>query len=269
MKVSGLIPVLLVILISACSAADEQATLVANHALAGTQIAALRISATVGAARARTTLDYSSTRAALAATESRFLESTLSSRGTPIAFLDGQRQNLLGSTATATQTPAEAAITAEAMSPAAAMPTLQATPSATVPIVTPFGLVSTPAPPVTQPADPNAPRLEGFTLASGVGADDCALEARSEFDAGVAEIYIVATAVNLPAGSRVEARWYRAGAAIGPVYSFEPGSTIERACIWFYVDPGDFEFLPGEYAVDLILNGVEASPMLPFTINAP
>lgn len=268
MKSSSIIAVLLLML-SACSAVDEQATLAANHALAGTQISDLRLSATVGAARARTTVDYSNTQAALAATESRFLESTLSSRGTSIAALEEQRQNLLGSTATATQPPDMPAGTPENTPLAVAMSAPLETPTPTVPIVTPFGLVSTPTLPVTQPADPNAPRLEAFTLASGVGADDCALEPRSAFDADVAEIYIVATAVNLPAGSRVEARWYRAGSAIGPVYSFEPDFAIERACIWFYVDPSDFEFTPGEYAVDVTLNGVPASPMLPFTIGTP
>lgn len=267
-----ILTLLLLICIGACTPVDERATLQANHLLASTQIADLRMTATVQAARARTTVDYVGTRAALSATQSRFLESTLSSRGTPVAYLEEQRERIIGSSPTPTITPtaaeeAEATIEVQPSPAMAALP--QETPTATVPPVTPFGLVATPTQPIAQPADPNAPRLEEFTIASGVRSDDCALDSRASFSTQTAEIYIVATAVNMPAGSLIEARWFRAGAPIGPVYSFQPGFAIERACIWFYVDPTDFDFLPGEYAVDLLLNGEPVSPLLPFTITEP
>src|SRR5687767_11440250 len=91
--------------LTACGSNDELRTLEANHLLAGTQLADLRITATVQAARALTTVDAMNTRAALAATQSNFLESTLRATGFAQEAIETQRQIVLGSSPTPLPSP--------------------------------------------------------------------------------------------------------------------------------------------------------------------
>lgn len=254
-----------------CTDASARLTLESNHALAGTQVASIRITATVQAARARTTIDAVQTRAAAAEEQSQYLEATLIRLGTPEESLEQFRESILINQAT--ETPLSTlAIRAEELNRSeisSPTPNFDAgSPTPTVPIVTPASariVVSPTFAPL--PTGSELPHLENLVMATGVRNDDCAREVTGLFSSRSQEIYIVAEAVNILSGSVVEARCFQEENPIGPIYSFSPDDDIERACIWFYVDPSDFEFIPGQYGVELYLDGLLASPRVPFTIT--
>lgn len=235
---------LLILLLSACGSSEAQQTLVSNHAQAGTQLADLRVSATVLAARAQTTLDFAQTDAALAATQSQFLESTLVNEGVSAEQLATERARILSGEVTL---PPGATPEATASSPAPANPN--------------------PAGQPTPTAGSNGPRLENPQLATGTDANGCAVGATTQFRTDSREIYVVAIARDIPANSiTFEARWFREGQPIGPVYSYRPDYDVTQECVWFFVDPTDFAFEPGSYSVVIDMQGEPAFEPLPFTI---
>lgn len=119
-------------------------------------------------------------------------------------------------------------------------------------------------------ADPDALRLENPTTATGVDNNGCAVGSTTQFSTNAQEIYIVTRAVNIPGNSvTFEARWFRDGQAIGPVYSYTPNQPTDSLCIWFFVDQTDFTFEPGSYSVVLTINGDNAFEPLPFAITTP
>lgn len=268
--------ILVLYLLAACQSASYQQTLEVNHAQAGTQIADLRISATVQAARARTTVDFVQTRAIVAATRSGALEATMMSVGTPAEALAAFRSRMIQAAPTATIplafTEESEFVTLVSNVPLQTQPpspTIDLTVSPTIPIVTPFALLATQAPPSPTRAptiDPNQPRLENPQLATSSGADDCGAEFSTQFTTSTPEIYIIVTVVNAPANTTFEARWQREGQAIGGLYTYTPDFAIDRACIWFFVDSSDFEFIAGNYTVTVDINSVPAITPLVFTI---
>ena len=267
MKPPFLLSLIATLIFVGCTDNAAQLTLEANHAQVGTQVADLRLEATIQAARARTTVDFIATRSSAAATQSQFLEATLIATGFPPQLLADFHQQQLQARSTATLTPTlDASPEATQLgNNGAATPTLP-TSTATIPAVSPFAPIQGASPTQAPTINVNAPHLENPVLATGVGSDDCAIGVTTQFSTSNAEIYVVAEAVNMPSGSIIEAHWFRGIEPIGPVYTFAPDFDIERACIWFFVDSSDFEFLAGQYNVSLTLNGEIATPLLPFSI---
>ncbi len=258
--------ILLIFVLAACGSSDAQQTLEANYVAAGTQVADLRLSATVQGARARTTVDAVQTDASLAATRSQFLESTLVALDAPENAIATFRAQSLGAQATAPPTDAPAPNSTPSLI-AGSDP--DSTPTPTIPPITP--LVPTQgAPPLPTSSDPDALRLEDPAMATGVDNNGCAVGVTTQFSSDTQEIYIVARGVNIPA-NRVtfEARWFREGQPIGPVYSYSPQEAYDSLCIWFFVDQTDFAFEPGSYSAVMTIDGSNAFQPLPFTITAP
>jgi hypothetical protein len=250
---------LLLLTLAACSSNDQFHTLEANHALAGTQLADLRLTATVQAARALITVDAMQTRAALAATQSNFLESTLIATGFSTEMIATQRMLILGSSPTPLPSPTLDPESSEEVAIFVAA-------SPTSPIVTPFA----PAPTATAAAtlDPNALQVGTPYTALGAGDDGCGENISSSFTTATAEIYVIVQARNIKANEvTFAARWTRDGQAVGPVYDFKPDYDADELCVWFFVDPSDFEFLAGNYTVTIDVNGAPSSAPVPFTIQ--
>lgn len=251
---------LLLLSLAACGTNDSIRTLEVNHAAAGTQVADLRFTATVQAARALTTVDFVETRAALVATQSDFLESTIEATGISPAIVGTQRFIILGSSPTPLPSPS---LAPEASEEGGNVP--QASPISAeinVNFVTPTTLPSpTPSP------DPNAFRIETPYTATGAGNDGCGAGLTSSFTTTSPEIYVIARAYNIEANTvSFEARWTRDGNPVGPVYDFTPDYDADELCIWFFVDPSDFEFTAGFYTVSIDVNGVASSNAVPFSI---
>jgi hypothetical protein len=248
---------LLLLNLAACGANDEFQNLEANHAQAGTQLADLRITATVQAARALITVDAMQTRAALAATQGGFLEATLRATGFPSELIATQRQLILGSS----PTPIPATINPESSEEVAIIFA-----TATAPAVTLNAPNPTASPAAT--TDPNGLQVSAPYTALGAGDDGCGENLTTIFTTETPEIYVIARASNIEANSvTFAARWEREGEAIGPVYDFRPDYDADTLCIWFFVDETDFEFLAGSYTVTIDVNGVPSSNPTPFVIE--
>ncbi len=261
---------ILVFILAACGTNEARLTLEANHVAAGTQVADLRLTATVQEARARTTVDAIQTDAALAATQSQFLEATLVALDMPEESVATFRAQALVSQPTAQPTNSPQPNTTPSLIAAdddGRDNVDTATP--TIPGITPLAATRN-APAVPTSSDPDALRLENPALTVGVDDNGCAVDSRTQFSTNAQEIYIVARAVNIPAGGvTFEARWFREGQAIGPVYSYSPDQAADSLCIWFFVDQTDFTFEPGNYSAVLAINGSNAFDPLPFQITTP
>ncbi|GAB5492336.1 MAG: hypothetical protein Phog2KO_25510 [Phototrophicaceae bacterium] len=259
----------LMFILSACATTESSLTLEANYALAGTQVADLRITATVQSARAETTLDFMGTRSSLGATQSIYLESTLIATGYPEQALATQRQIILGNTATARPTATPLAETSDQTGIATTVPMLE-TFTPTVPGVTlnapqPTATVTTIVQ-VTQ--DPNGLRFGNLVTATGAGDDGCGTGINSIFSTDVGEIYAILPVFNITANqSTFSARWSRDGQLVGPIYDFSPDFDADELCIWFFADETDFEFLPASYTVTIDVNGQPATAPAPFIIQ--
>lgn len=243
-----LLAIFLLLLLAACSNNEALQTLENNHAIAGTQVVELQVSATVLAARGQTTLEFNQTAAALAATQSQYLEATLIQEGVVPESIATERSRILGGDfVPQPNTTSEAPPTATLVINSASLPV------ATSP---------------TAPSDNPQPRLENPQLATGTDANGCAIGSTTQFTTTTPEIYIVAVARDIPAYSILfEARWFRDNETIGPVYSFQPDYAIEQECIWFFVDPSDFAFEAGNYSVVIDMQGIAGFAPLGFTIS--
>lgn len=219
---------------SACSDNSAQQTLVADNALLGTQIVDLRITATYLIDEIKRTEEYVMTEVPKALRLRDELRSTLQAAGLDAAAVEQVQPNAAFAAATA---------------PAAGQPTVASGPPPTN--STPGSLnLDLSAPQATTAA----PALFNLVMAEGVGANDCALSAVSTFTSDASQIYVVATANGVRAGSTIAAQWYMENTVVAE-QSFAPESDINNNCIWFYVEQSDFAFTPGNYRVDLTIDG--------------
>ena len=96
-------------------------------------------------------------------------------------------------------------------------------------------------------------------LATASGLDEnsgCSSGAVSQFSPTSERIYVTARVTALQSGATFSVDWLRQGQTL---YSLSWQADYAKAfeCIWFYVTPEDFAFLPGDYAARLYVDGVE------------
>jgi hypothetical protein len=241
-------------LASACATATPDSALATQHSLAGTQLAELSASATVERARIQTTLDYSATRVSLAATQGSFFQLTLVAQGTPVEVMQTFQAQAFQGFATVASPPS---LTPD--------PNVQNTGANTQPtqvLVTPL---SAPAFTNTPAVDPNTPRLEEIVISSSVGNDDCATGVSTTFTTATTEIYVVARAINIVANTPISSEWFLEGQSI-VTYDFVPDFDIANACIWFFITPQAVAFTPGNWSIQLNLNGTPVGQRVIFTL---
>ncbi|XWX04289.1 hypothetical protein VZO05_01790 [Aggregatilineales bacterium SYSU G02658] len=237
--------------LAACASTADPA-INAQRDAAATQLAILAGTATAEMAELRTTADYVSTRASLAATRGAFLELTLVARGTPQEVIRQFQSSMMASLVTLTPTPAPALVIEADV--ASGQPEI---------IVTPLAL---PTPEALPTADPDAPQYADIVTATGVGNDDCALNITSEFTPQSSAIYVVARARNIAPGTQLSSQWTANGQPVVS-YDFTPNFEIRDACIWFFVTPSEVAFTAGEWSVQLAINGVPNGSPARFTIR--
>jgi hypothetical protein len=242
---------IIVLLVSACGSSTEQLTIVANNEIASTQIADVRASATIVRARMQTTLDFAGTRAIEVEQQAQFLRSTLVALGTDSAFIN------------------------ESLPLPGDFPTFTPQPTSPINIPTPPPVVSQErnaqgTPIQITPGSPEIitqPRLENIVLSSGVDDNDCAINVNPRFTPDSTEIYVVATAYDVPAGATISSIWQSNGQEVAQ-FSFQPDTNVNGSCIWFFIDQTDAEFVVGTWSVELRINDTPAAPPIPFQIVA-
>lgn len=235
---------LLMLLLTSCTASAEEQTATAEQSIAETAIAQLRATSTVVRARMQTTLDYADARVTEAAEAQDFLRYNLIGLGTESAWLAIGIRLLgeVGEQATATARPAAIRTDVE---PAVAPP---------------LAVIVTP--PTAQ--SPGA-RMENMQMASGIDSRDCAIDNNPRFTPASSQIYVVAQAYDVSAGATISSVWRRQDSEVAN-FSFQPRNDIDGDCIWFFIDQRDAEFTVGEWSVEIAVDGVSAAPPLAFQI---
>lgn len=224
----------------ACSGtSNAELTLVAQNVALGTQIADVRNTATVEADRLQVTAVYIETAIALSLQQNQRLSATIEALGGNPALV----------------------------APVAGTPTPLPALDAAVPATTSeAGVSAADGTVVAATATPASPSLYNAVTARGVGANDCALASVTDFGAADTNIYIVATASNIAPGMVLSSRWYLEGQEV-IAHEFTPDFAIDQNCIWFYIDSTETEFTPGNWTVQLEINGQLAAEPVAFTIS--
>ena len=100
-----------------------------------------------------------------------------------------------------------------------------------------------------------APRVENLATARGVNrADGCATGVTRRFAADATTIYATARIRDLRENTYFEMDWLYESRVLARLSWRAPYSAASE-CIWFYVAPEDFPFLPGSYSAMLFVNG--------------
>jgi hypothetical protein len=103
-----------------------------------------------------------------------------------------------------------------------------------------------------------------MVTAEGVDDAGCAVNPTSTFSSDAVEIYVVASAASLqPGGTLVTSRWRQEGAEVA-TFDFTPD--FSEGCLWFFIDQTDVIFTPGNWSVELEINGGLVGAPVPFTI---
>jgi len=229
---------------------------------AGTQIAAVRATATVNADHMLVTLGSAQTAVGQVDQQSTRIVATLMAQGTLI--VDGNAITPVLPTL-APQSDSGSPI------PQIANPLL--TPGA--PQVSGGGsaqgdsalVPSQPTAPAAQSTlDPNGPSLTNITLTEQVGQDDCPVNATTSFSTSSTDIYVTAVANKINKGDTLTADFSVNGQSIKS-YPWTPGFAINGKCIWFHMPASDVEFTPGNWSVTLSINGSAVGAPIPFTIS--
>lgn len=254
-------------LLSACNFFSQPADLQTENLqneLAQTQIAAVRATATVNADRMLITLESAQTAVGNVNLQSTRIASTLIAGG--MAFVDTSDITpvILPTQPGAENSPVPM-IANPLLTPGAPQVNNQGAAqsnSALVPLTPSQQL----APQATQaPADPNSPSLTNITVTTQVGSDDCPVNPANQFDASATEIYVTAVGNNIPANATLNSVWRLEGTQVQD-YSWTPGFAVNGACIWFLLPASEVQFTPGNWSVELQINGVSAGT-LQFTIG--
>jgi hypothetical protein len=233
-------------LLAACSGASTvEQTLVAENQLLSTQIADTRSTATVGADRLLITLEHAQTDVRHVDNQYLNLVATLVERGTPIEAIGGITPLAATAAPVAQPTAVSAPAASEEVSAQDNVPAPTAAPVATVTVAGP-------------------PRLSNIVTAEGIDENDCAVNPTSTFNTNTAEIYVVAVAAGFQPGTTfVTSRWRQEGTEV-VTFDFNPEFT--EGCLWFFIDQTDIVFTPGNWSVELEINGGLVGAPLPFTI---
>lgn len=235
------------LLITACSDGGAQQTLQAENDALSTQINEIRTTATFQRDVLQITIEAVQLASTLVVQQNFDIQATLQATG-------------VSPTDMARVSPAAVIIAQPTPRP---VQTFSADAPAATPEVVAGTLDITSVVPTETPGEPS---LYNVVMAEGVGANDCALASVTSFASTAEKIYVVATAANIAPGTVLGSKWYRDGTLlVSP--EFTPDFAINQNCIWFYADQTDFTFTPGNYTVQMTINGADAGQPIPFAIS--
>ncbi|MDX2162857.1 MAG: hypothetical protein SF162_16180 [bacterium] len=245
---------------------NQPLELLANNP-AATEIAALRATATIEYDRMMITMEAVNTAMRAVDLQSTRIASTLVARGTP--FVDISAITPFAPTPFGVGGQNASAGVPSASVDTSGLPLVTPGGGAQgnadlTPVVPPPQVLGTPTLlPGAQAADPTpAPQaLTGSALASvalsrAVGANDCPTQTASQFTTADTDIYVTALAT-VNAGSTISSRWLRDGAEI-VVYDWTPDFALDQACIWFHMPASAVEYVPGNWTVEMTVDGTAA-----------
>lgn len=110
-------------------------------------------------------------------------------------------------------------------------------------------------------------RVSSLAMAARINFNTgCADATVNRFSPAAERIYLTAQASNLSAGAQFSALWRYEGGDVSS-HAWRAERSEDFLCIWFYVTPADFDFLPGSYTALLFVDGAQVGSV-PFSISA-
>lgn len=96
-------------------------------------------------------------------------------------------------------------------------------------------------------------------------SDDCAVGLQTQISASSPRIYATTRILNALNGTQVSAAWNYAGDTVYTNTAYEIPRDDDDFCLWFYIEPTDVAFTPGDWSIQFMVNGV-AQPLSSFSI---
>lgn len=117
------------------------------------------------------------------------------------------------------------------------------------------------------PDQPNQLTAVGPALAVR-DADGCAVALQTSIPASSPRIYATTRILNAAAGTSIQAAWSSQGQV---VFSNNPYTIPEDDpdfCVWFYIEPADVNFAPGDWSLQFLVNGQPGGASAAFTLTS-
>lgn len=137
----------------------------------------------------------------------------------------------------------------------------------------------TPTPP---PGSVTSPEVPGATSAPGTSnqltavgpalsvrdSDGCAVSLQTSISASSSRIYATTRILNATAGTSVQAAWSSGGQVVFSNTPYTLPSDDADFCVWFYIEPADVTFAPGEWSLQFLINGQPSGSPAAFTLTS-
>jgi hypothetical protein len=238
----------LIVILTSCASGNVEQTLVAQNDALSTQMADLYATATVDADNMMLTLENAQAQLTNVQFQSVVIAGTLVARGVdPTALAMFTPQGSINFAQQPTQpvnSASQGGATIFAPTPEGARGTATPDPSLIQPQTTEAATVVTGA------------TLYNLVMSTGVDSNDCAIDQMTQFSTANVEIYIVARTQGIRSGMNLLSRWSLNGTE-QISHDFTPDSDIpDDRCVWFFIDQGEVTFSPGNWSVQLEVDGV-------------
>lgn len=99
-------------------------------------------------------------------------------------------------------------------------------------------------------------------------SDGCAQQVLSQVSAQAPRLYATARVRNALASTQVSVSWLVSGQVVYTNSAYTLPQDDPDFCLWFYIEPVDVSFAPGDWAVQFLLNGQPAGAPAPFTMTS-
>jgi hypothetical protein len=99
-------------------------------------------------------------------------------------------------------------------------------------------------------------------------SDGCAQQVLSQVSAQSSRLYATARVRNALASTQVSVSWLVSGQVVYTNSAYTLPQDDPDFCLWFYIEPVDVSFAPGEWAVQFLVNGQPAGAPAPFTMTS-
>lgn len=124
-----------------------------------------------------------------------------------------------------------------------------------------------PQPPATG-SDGSQNQFTQIATAAGVrDTDGCASSYTTSFSVGASRIYATTRVFNIRAGTNVYVQWSFDGQVVSTSETYTVPQDDPDFCLWFYLEPADAPFQPGNWSAQYYANGVAQNPPAAFTMN--
>lgn len=99
-------------------------------------------------------------------------------------------------------------------------------------------------------------------------SDGCAVSIQTSLPASSPRIYATARILNATAGTSVQAGWSRGGQVVFSNTPYSLPADDADFCVWFYIEPADVTFSPGEWSLQYLINGQPSGVPAAFTLTS-